>query len=76
MNTDDFIAQIEADEREDALETSGVATPVNYARSRSINPQNVYYHIRTGHLVVEFCACGRKVISVEEADKIFRKGKT
>jgi len=73
MNTDDLFAQMEADELSDAIEVSDFATPINYARARGITPQSVYYHIRAGHLTKSHCACGRWVITVSEADEIFRR---
>lgn len=75
MNTDDLIAQMEQDELKDELEESTVCTPINYAKAKGISPQVVYYHIRVGHLKPERCACGRRVINIEEADKLFRKEK-
>lgn len=72
-NIDDLFKQMEADDLADEIEESGFATPINYARSRSITPQSVYYHIRAGHLTKSHCACGRWVITVSEADEIFRR---
>lgn len=67
-NLDDLIRQMQLDEIGDAP----LITPVNYAKIRPrITPQSVYYRIRTGKLKTQTCNCGRKCISVEEADIIF-----
>ena len=68
MNIDELIAQMEADENEDAP----YITPVNYGKLRGIAPQLVYYHIRAGHITYKHCDCGRRVIDKEEADEYFR----
>lgn len=72
-NIDDLFKQMEADELSDVIEEFDLATPINYARARGITPQSVYYHIRAGHLTKSHCACGRWVITVSEADEIFRR---
>lgn len=65
---DDVIRQMQLDEVEDAE----YATPVNYAKIRpKLTPQLVYYRIRTKKLPVYICQCGRKVIKIEDADKLF-----
>jgi hypothetical protein len=67
-NLDELVRQMQLDEVEDAE----YVTPVNYAKIRpKLTPQLVYYRIRTGKLVPYQCACGRKVIKIEEADKVF-----
>lgn len=48
-------------------------SPRDYGKSRGIQPQLIYYHIREGHIEWDQCDCGRRVISVEEADKYFGK---
>jgi hypothetical protein len=70
MNTDELFAQMEEDERADRLEEQTLATPIDYARTRGIRPQQVYYHLRQGHLNWHTCSCGRRVISIQEADKL------
>jgi hypothetical protein len=52
-------------------------TPREYAAYRSkktgtiVQPQNVYYYVRTGKLELETCDCGRKVLDVKLADEFF-----
>jgi hypothetical protein len=75
MNIDDLFAEIEADERADRLEQQTKATPIDYAKLRGIRPQMVYYHLRRGNLEWTACECGRRVIMIEEADKIFKAKK-
>jgi hypothetical protein len=70
MNTDDLFAAMEADEREDQINDSGVAKINDYARLRGFRPQLVHYHIRRGHIERERCACGSWVIRVAEADAV------
>jgi hypothetical protein len=71
LNTDEFIRQIELDEIADA----SLITPVNYAHVRPITPQLVYYAIRTRKLQTHTCNCGRRCISIDEADAYYRKVK-
>ena len=68
MNTDELIAQMQADEEEDGK----LITPVNYARIRGLAPQVIYYYIRRGYITWMRCDCGRKVIEKEEADEYLR----
>ncbi len=43
-----------------------------YGKLRGIQPQLVYYYIRTGQLQEEHCSeCGRKVIDVVTTDRFF-----
>jgi RNA-splicing ligase RtcB len=62
-------------ELEDQVSEVGKLTPREYGRLRKIQPQLVYYHIRTGHVELETCVCGRKVIDVSLADKFFEEAK-
>jgi len=71
---DELLEQMEADELEDRLDHQTLATPIDYGRMRGIVPQKVYYRIRTGILPTKTCPCGRRVVDIEEADKLFRKG--
>jgi hypothetical protein len=73
MDTEELLAQMEADELEDRVAEQTKATPIDYARSRGIAPQKVYYRIRRGQLETERCACGRRVVDIATADAIFRK---
>jgi predicted site-specific integrase-resolvase len=41
-----------------------------YAQARNVAPQMVYYYIKRGKITPHTCTCGRKVIDVEEADKV------
>jgi hypothetical protein len=73
MGIDDLWKQIEEDEREDKIETTSHATPIEYARSRGMTPQKVYYALRNhrDQLNTELCNCGRKVIDINLADIYF-----
>jgi hypothetical protein len=52
---------------------------IEYARYKSrvtgtkVQPQLVYYYLRTGKIKEEICICGRKVIDVQSADEYFAK---
>jgi hypothetical protein len=72
MDTEELLRQMELDDLEDRLEEQKVATPRDYARSRGIAPQLVYYRIRNHQLETHTCPCGRRVVNIEEADAIFR----
>lgn len=67
QNLDDVIRKMRQDEIEDAP----LITPVNYAKLRGMQPQLVYYRIRTGKLKTKTCNCGRKCIDIKEADVAF-----
>lgn len=77
MGIDDFLKQVEEDERADRLEEQRKATPIDYARmvarqtGQSFPPQKVYYNIRNKKLALEDCICGRHVIDIETANKLF-----
>lgn len=51
-------------------------TPIEYAKyasrklEKKISPQKIYYLIRNGKLVRDWCECGRKVIVIEEANAL------
>jgi len=64
-NTDELIAQMQADETEGAIKLS----PREWAKLRKVTPQLVYYWIRSGKIETETCICGRNVIDVEKADE-------
>lgn len=66
-NTDELLEQMRLDELGDAEKLS----PREYASLRKRTPQLVYYYIRQGEIKSEKCICGRKVIDVAEADKLF-----
>ena len=68
LNTDQLIEQMKLDELSEAT----LMTPVDYSKIRPIEPQLVYYRIRSHKLKVHICSCGRKCIDVEEADAFFR----
>lgn len=61
------------------MDTPSKMTPREYAKRRSqetgtiVQPQNIYYYIRTGHIPLETCECGRKVIDVKVADDFFNE---
>lgn len=71
MGIDDLIKQIEEDELADAAEL-GTMKPTRYAKLRGLYPQQIYAAIRNNKLKSSICACGSKVINVEEADILFR----
>lgn len=60
-NTDDLIEQMEVDELADAAKLS----PRDFAKMMGMQPQLVYYYIRTGVIKKETCLCGRPVVDVE-----------
>ena len=66
-NSDELLAMMEEDERNDAE----LLSPIEYARARGIYPQRVYKVIRQGKLTPEYCNCGRKCIRVTDADEVF-----
>lgn len=70
-DADELQRMIEEDERLDQMEL-GKMSPIEYARAKGIQPQLVYYYIRSGHIKVEQCVCGRKVIDVPSADAYLR----
>jgi hypothetical protein len=71
---DDDIIESEADlerlELEDQATEVGFLTPREYAKLRGFQAQLVYYYIRRKRIEPETCKCGRKVISVEQADSV------
>ena len=71
MGIDDFLKQIQEDEQEDRIRQQTKATPIDYARSRSITPQKVYASLRNHKLAKHQCECGRKVIDIQEADELY-----
>src|SRR5882724_706051 len=68
MNLDEFLKQVEEDDKEDQR----LITPVAYGRLRGIAPQLVYYYIRSKKLRTEICDCGRRCIALEDADELLR----
>jgi hypothetical protein len=48
-------------------------TPVDFARAygKGLQPQLIYYYIRTHKLAQVHCDCGRKVIDIIEATEFF-----
>lgn len=84
LTTDQLFEQMQRDELLDSpLAEAGKATPRDYAKMHGIQPQRLYYYIRRGNLATSLCDCGRKVISIKEADDLLaaqeekqkRKGK-
>ena len=75
QNSDELFALMEADELRDReeLASHGVLkmTPREYAKSKGLQPQLVYYYIRQGDIKTVFCDCGRKVIDVAGANAFF-----
>lgn len=68
-STDDLIEQMKADEVVGATKMS----PRDWAKTKSIAPQLVYYYIKAGHIKKETCQCGRSVIDVEDAEAFWRE---
>lgn len=70
---DDLWKQIQEDELADKIEITTHATPIEYARSRGMAPQKVYYALRNhkDKLNTEQCKCGRRVLDIELADIYF-----
>jgi hypothetical protein len=64
-------SDLERLELEDQVAEVGKLTPREYGRLRNIQPQLVYYHLRQGHIELELCVCGRKVIDVAITDAFF-----
>lgn len=48
-------------------------TPYKYARARNLQPQQVYYYVRSNKLATETCACGDAVLDVADADAFFEE---
>jgi hypothetical protein len=72
MNSDELFKEFEAFENEGPEYLS----PCDYAKIRPIRPQQIYQWIKSNQLGWKHCDCGRKVINVEETDKLMRsKGK-
>ncbi len=70
LHTIDSEADFERLELEDQAETVGFLTPREYGKLRKIAPQLVYYYIRNKVIETEVCKCGRKIINVNETDRI------
>jgi|SRR5262245_41820715 len=60
---------LELAEIQDQAETIGYLTPREYAKARGMNPQLVYYYLRTGAIKDERCKCGRRVLNVHDTDE-------
>lgn len=67
MDSDELLRQMQEDDLADQAEL-GKMTPREYAKLRNIAPQLIYYYVRTGHMKMEICVCGRKVVDVAQAD--------
>jgi hypothetical protein len=79
-NFDELRKQIEQDELEDQLEVAlegnngehgSKMTVIDFARARKMQPQLVYYYLKTHKLEQEKCICGRWVLDVKEATEFF-----
>lgn len=75
MGMDELEKKIRLDELNDAIKLS----PREYAERRSlvtgtiVQPQMIYYYVRTKKLRLEICQCGRKVLDVKTADEFFEE---
>jgi len=65
--------EFELEDIKEQAELVGYLTPREYAKIRGMSPQLVYYHLRAGTIKDERCKCGRRVISVREADEALSK---
>lgn len=74
-NIDSLLEAMQQDELDDAHEAALDGTRKmsvrEYAKFKKMQPQLLYYYLRTGKLEEENCICGRKVLDVEKADKFF-----
>jgi len=71
-NMDDAIKRMMAEDELDAAQAGlSKMTVIEWARARSLQPQIVYYWVRTGKIKQELCVCGRKVIDVAGADAYY-----
>jgi hypothetical protein len=59
---------------EDDTEGATKLPPIQYAKLRGIYPQKVYAAIRNKKLAQVWCDCGRKVVIIDDADKLFQLG--
>lgn len=59
------------DDLVDQAEVVGKMKPTQYAKLRGIYPQRVYQALRNGRLDEEQCACGSKIVDVQQADELF-----
>lgn len=80
-NFDELKRQIELDELKDQVDIvmSGEEVEVcqqkmivaDFAKSRGLQPQLIYYYIRTHKVTQEKCVCGRWVIDIKAATEFF-----
>jgi hypothetical protein len=79
-NFDELRKQIEADELGDQIEAAVAGevegcqvnmTVIDYGRAKGIQPQLIYYYIRSGKLKQKKCICGRWVLGIAEAETLF-----
>jgi hypothetical protein len=76
VNIDELREQIERDELEDKHATVTHMSVSEYAKAIGEQPQLVHYYIRTGKIKKAPCeCCGRSVIEVAEADKVFAEAR-
>lgn len=76
MNIDELRKQIEEDELKDKRESVTHMSVSEYARAIGEQPQLVHYYIRSGRIEKAPCeCCGRPVIEVAEADKVFAEAR-
>lgn len=71
MPTEEELQQLDLEEH--AQKEGAKLTPIDYAKLRRVRPQLIYYHIRNGHLEIEYCGCGRKTLDVAKADAYFQE---
>lgn len=69
-NMDDVLRMMEEDDLADKAELAKM-TPREYAKLRGVEPQIIYYYIRTKKIRDEVCICGRRVVDVPSANEFF-----
>lgn len=79
-NFDELMKQIQDDELRDQIEAAVAGevtdeqvnmTVIDYARAKKMQPQLIYYYIRSGRLHQKKCICGRWVLNIQEAEDFF-----
>jgi len=73
LSTEELMHLMEEDELKDRVAEQVLASPIDYAKSRGIAPQKVYYWIRTHRLNKEQCPCGRSCIRIADADALLKE---
>jgi hypothetical protein len=72
MDQDPTEEELELYDIGEQAKTVGKLTPREYAKLHDKAPQLIYYHIRQGHIELEWCICGRRVVDVKTVDAFFQ----